>query len=205
MMMSKKTYIGIYAASFGLFLLTIIALSAMFGFDSIQKSNDAVDTAIAYAARIWIYALLQFLIVHAVFNFLLLAQMWDAIQDGQTTISVGKAIGFLFVPLFNIYWFFRVWKSFPTEYNNYVDRYALPVPHLAGKVFFAYPILLLAGILFVPLLALPPFFVAVISNACNAVNALDEAVRERRNQLMQSPIQNQMPPRRRQEQSMARG
>ncbi len=115
MMMSKKTYIGIYAASFGLCLLTIIALSAMFVFGSIQKSNDAVDTAIAYAARIWIYALLQFLIVHAVFNFLLLARMWDAIQDGQTTIAVGKAIGFLFVPLFNIYWFFRVWKSFPTE------------------------------------------------------------------------------------------
>jgi hypothetical protein len=205
MLMSKKMYVGIYAASFGLCLLTIIALGAMFVFGSIQKSNYAVDMAIAFAARIGIYALLQFVIAHTVCSFLLLARMWGAIQDGQTTITVGKAVGFLFIPLFNFYWIFRVWRSYPTEYNNYIDRYALPVPHLAGKVFAAYPILLLAGILFVPLLALPFVFIAVISKTYDAVNVLGEAVQERRNQLVQSPIHYQMPPRRIQEQSVVRG
>ncbi len=181
MLMSKKLYIGIYAASFGFGLLTVIALGAGLIFGAIQKSDDA---AIASVVRIGIYASLQFAVVHAVYNCLLLNRMWRAIQDGQTTITVGKAIGFLFIPLFNVYWIFRAWGSFPTEYNRYVDRYGLPVEPLAGRAFIAYPILiLLAGILYVPLLALPFVFVVVASNACDAVNRLNEAVRERRNQL----------------------
>jgi len=183
MLMPKKMYIGIYAASFGLCLLMIIALGAMFTFGLVQKSNYTVDMAIAYTVRFGIYAYLQFVIVHAVYNFLLLARMWSAIQDGQTAITVGKAIGFHFIPLFNIYWIFRAWGSYPTEYNNYIDRYALPVEPLSDRVFVAYPVLLvLAGILYVPLLALPIVFVAVIANVCDAVNRLCEAVRERRNQ-----------------------
>jgi len=201
--MTKKNYIGIYAASFGLCFLAIIVFGATFVFGSIQKSDDA---AILYAGRFGIYALLQFVFVHAVFNFLMLARMWCVIQDGQTTITVGRAIGFLFIPLFNIYWVFRVWRSFPTEYNNYIDRYSLPVPPLSDRVFVVYPILLLlAGILYLPLFALPFVFVAVISKTYDAVNALDGAVQERRNQLMQTPIQNQMPPSRIHEQSTARG
>lgn len=179
-MMSKKKYIGIYAASFGLCSLTIIALGAWFVFGGARENDGA---ATAHAARIGIYAVLQFVLIHAIFNFLLLARMWNAIQDGQTSITVGRAIGLTFVPVFNVYWIFRAWGGFPVEYNNYVDRYALPVPHLPNKIFIAYPILLLAGILSVPLVALPFVFVAVSAKTCAAVSALDEAVRERRNQL----------------------
>jgi len=204
-MMSKKMYIGIYAASLGVWLLMIAAPGATFIFGVMQKNDYAVDTAIAYAAQFGIPAYLQLVIVHLVFNFLILARMWSAIQDGQTTITVGKASGFLFIPFFNVYWIFKAWRSFPTEYNNYIDRYALPVPPLAGGMFVAYPILLLAGILYVPLLVLPFVFISVISKSCDAVNALDEAVRERRSQLMRSPIQNHKSPNRRYEQSAARG
>ncbi len=190
MLMAKKMYIGIYAASFGFGLLTWIALGAGFVFGSIQTSDDA---AIAHVRQIALYAFLQFAVVHAVYNCLLLNRMWCAIQDGQTRITVGKAIGYLFIPLFNIYWIFRAWASFPTEFNRYIDRYGLPVEPLAGKAFVAYPILLLlAGILYVPLLALPFVFVIVASNACDAVNRLDEAVRERRNQLSANRTPNQL-------------
>lgn len=191
--MSKKLYIGVYATSFGLCFLTIIGLGGWLVFGLMLKNDAAINSAIASAAGIGVYAYLQFALVHAVYNFLLLARMWNAIQDGQTTITVRRAIGFLFVPFFNIYWIFRAWGSFPTEYNLYVDRYGLPVPPLAGRVFVAYPVvLLLAGILYVPLLALPFVFIVVISNACCAVNVLDEAVRERRNQLLANQTPNQL-------------
>jgi hypothetical protein len=181
MLISKKMYIGIYAASFGFVLLTWIVLGAGFVFGSIQTSDE---TAIAFVRRIGIYASLQFAIVHSVYNCLLLHRMWCAIQDGQTSVTARMAIGFLFIPLFNIYWIFRAWASFPTEYNNYIDRYALPVEPLAGKWFVAYPILiLLAAILYVPLLAVPFVFIVVATNACAAVSRLDEAVRTRRGEL----------------------
>lgn len=174
-------YIGIYAASFGLCLLTTIALGASFAFGSIQRSDEA---AIYSAVRIEIYVALQFAVVHAVYNCLLLYRMWRAIQDGQTSVTARRAIGFLFVPLFNVYWIFKAWASFPTEYNNYIDRYALPVEPLAGKWFVWYPVLIiLAAILYVPLLAVPFVFIIVASNACDAVSRLDEAVRTRRDEL----------------------
>ena len=163
----------------------LIGVSAMYFAGLAQQSDRAIEAATNF------FAYAQFVAVHAVINFLLLHRMWRAIQDGQTTITVGKAIGYLFIPLFNIYWIFRAWGSFPTEFNRYIDRYGLPVEPLAGKAFVAYPILLLAGILYVPLLALPIVFIAVISNASDAVDHLDEAVRERRNELSANRTPNQ--------------
>ncbi len=191
--MSKKKYLGIYAASFALCLLTTIALGAAFVSGAVN-TND--ETAIRSAARIGIYAALQFAIVHTVYNCLLLRRMWCAIQDGQTPVTVRRAIGFTFIPIFNVYWIFRAWTSFPTEYNRYVDRYGLPLAPLAGKSFVAYPILLLlAGILYVPLFALPFVFIVVASNACDAVNRLDEAVRERRSELAAHRFEKRTPQR----------
>lgn len=191
MLMSKKTYVGIYAASFGLCLLTITALGALFVFGFVQRSDRALNQAIGYASGFGFFAYLQFVVVHAVYNFVLLARMWRTIQDGQTTVTVRRAIGFLFIPFFNVYWIFRAWGSFPGEYNRYVDRYDLPVAPLPGKIFVAYPILLLlAGILYVPLVALPFVFLGVISKVCCAVNRLDAAVRERRNEMSANEAPN---------------
>jgi hypothetical protein len=69
MSMSKKMYVGVYAASFGSCLLTAIALGAGFVYGAIQTSDE---TAIAFVRRIGIYASLQFAIVHSVYNRLLL-------------------------------------------------------------------------------------------------------------------------------------
>src|SRR6266852_5492001 len=33
-------------------------------------------------------------------------RMWSAIQDGHARTTPGKAVGLMFVPLFNVYWMF---------------------------------------------------------------------------------------------------
>ncbi len=193
-MMSKKLYIGIYAASFGFFLSVLLIVSVMFIYGLMNHDNYWVDMSITSALRFGIAAYIQFMLVHAVLNFLLLARMWSAIQDGQTEITVGKAIGYLFIPLFNVYWIFKAWGSFPIEYDRYVDRYALVVPPFSGGVFLTYPIvLLLTAIFSVPLVILPFIFLAVIAQTCDAVNALSGAVDARRNEMMLNRIQNQYP------------
>lgn len=180
----KKTYLGIYAASFGLFVTAIAGLGAGFVSGAIERTDA---TAVDAARRIGIYVFAQFAVVHTIFNCLLLHRMWSAIQDGQTTVTAPRAIGFLFIPLYNVYWIFRAWASYPAEFNRYVERYDLPVVPLARGRFVAYPILVLAAaIVYVPLLAVPFAFLAVARRACGAVDALDAAKRERREEMLAS-------------------
>ncbi len=193
--MSKKLYIGLYAASLGICLLTFLILSAVFIYGLAAKSHYAIEMAFSFSLNLGILAILQFLLVQTIYVFLMLAKMWGAIQDGQTEITVGKAIGFLFIPFFNIYWIFRAWGSFPAQYNAYVDRYQLPAPHLSGGIYTAYPILILLSALpFVGIVIaiIGTFvFLAIISKTCDAVNLLDATVQERHNNLSRALIQNQ--------------
>lgn len=184
MISSEKTYPGIYAASFGLFVTTIVGLGALFISGTIERIDQ---TEIDAARRIGIYVFGQFAVIHTIFNCLLLYRMWSAIQDGQTTITARRAIVFLFIPLYNVYWIFRAWASYPAEFNRYVERYDLPVVPLARGQFVAYPILILAAaIVYVPFLVVPFAFLAVARRACGAVDALDTAKRERREEMLAS-------------------
>ena len=128
-MMSKKMYLGFYAASLLLFLLSSIPILVLLIVDVFMQVHEyngyRLENYIAPLTLLVIFGYGQFLIVQTVYVFLILSRMWGAIQDGQTPITVGKAIGYLFIPFFNIYWIFKAWGGFPTEYNNYIDRYGL--------------------------------------------------------------------------------
>lgn len=173
--MSKKLYIGIYSASFVLLVLFGIITGLIIAL-GIDRQSRAVENWLPGFAVLIIG---QFLLIHIVLYFVVLAKMWGAIQDGQTEITVGKAIGFLFIPIFSLYWVFRAWGSFPTEYNKYIERYGLAIPKLSSGVFVAFPLLMLLSALYLPILALPFVFMALISKASDAVNNLNTAAAAR--------------------------
>ena len=103
----------------------------------------------------------------------ILYKVWAAIQDGITTTTPGKAVGFLFIPFFNIYWLFRAWGGYPNEYNAFVDRYRLGVPKLSGALFTMFPVLVLLTAIFVlPILIIPFVTLFLVAHACDAVNNL---------------------------------
>jgi hypothetical protein len=52
--------------------------------------------------------------------------LWERIQDDVTEITPGRAIGFLFIPFFNIAWLFKVWAGYASELNAFRERYGLP-------------------------------------------------------------------------------
>lgn len=181
--MNKKLYTGIFSFSLGAFLLFGILLGAAALMQNFVWYQEQPGLGVQLLAILGILGLVQFLIVQMIYTFVILWKMWSSIQDGFARATPGKAVGFLFIPFFNIYWIFQVWGGFPTDYNNYVDRHRLSVPHLSSGLFTTYPVLvLLTAIPFLGILVALVnmfLFVAIISKTCDAVNALADNASKR--------------------------
>ena len=103
-------------------------------------------------------------------------KMWASIQDGYARTSPGKAIGFLFIPFFNIYWAFQAICFFSKDYNSFVDRHSVDAPRLPEGLFLAFTILIFTT--WIPVIGLLLLFVnyfiglAMVLKICDGVNAL---------------------------------
>jgi hypothetical protein len=107
----------------------------------------------------------------------LLYKAWASIQDGRARTTPGRAVGFMFIPVFNLYWSFRVIYGFAEDYNRFLDRYQIKAKKLSLFGFGAYVVLSITswvplpfrGLLTLYLLVLHFF---VIARTCDAINAL---------------------------------
>ncbi len=53
---------------------------------------------------------------------------WRTIQDGNARTTPGKAIGLMFIPLFNLYWAFVLIAGFAKDYNAFCRRHGIGNP-----------------------------------------------------------------------------
>jgi hypothetical protein len=70
-------------------------------------------------------------------SYVFIYKQWKAIDDGQARTTPGKAIGYLFIPFFNIYWAFNIFFGWPTDYNKYIQRYGIQAPQLSQGLWIA--------------------------------------------------------------------
>ena len=109
---------------------------------------------------------------------ILVYKMWKAIQDGHARTSPGKAIGFLFIPFFNLYWIFQAFWGFSVDYNAFIERHSIAANKLPAGLFLTYAILSVVSA--VPYLGILPgmaafvIFMILVVMICNAVNALPD-------------------------------
>lgn len=101
----------------------------------------------------------------AMMHFVLIHRMWQSVQDNQARMTPGRAVGFMFIPLFNLYWVFEVFPGFATDYNAYVDRHGLRAPKLSRG--------LLVAMVLIPGLNLILYWIA-IGKICDGVSQLSE-------------------------------
>lgn len=87
------------------------------------------------------------LLVGVIFWAVLLYKSWSAIQDGQVRATPGKAVGFLFIPFFNLYWIFQCVWGFAVDYNAYASRKGITSPKLNENLFLAFCILTLVSLI----------------------------------------------------------
>lgn len=145
-----------------------------------------IGSAFLLATALVIYA--------AVMVSVLLYKAWRAIQDGHARTTPGKAVGFLYIPLFSFYWAFQVFPGLARDYNRFVERHGLNAAKLPAGVFLAHvivacaiSILPLASTLeSLPVLAAVASFIMalelvlfliVVSTTCDAINAIPDSLR----------------------------
>jgi hypothetical protein len=90
----------------------------------------------------------SFAVAFAWVVFLILTyEMWAAIQDGHVRTTPGKAVCYLFIPLYGLHWLFLAYWGFAKDCSAYIDRhddihsaaFKLPV-----GLFLSYPVVMVA-------------------------------------------------------------
>lgn len=115
----------------------------------------------------------------------LLYKSWAAIEDDYARTTPGKAIGFLFIPLFNIYWTFQSIWGLSKDFNDYLYRHTVSTTKLSEGLFLAYCLVncvlcILSFTIWIPLLGLVLLIaqyiisLRMVSSLCDAINAVAE-------------------------------
>ena len=162
-----------------------------------RRGDEQIMTILAsmVGTLLWfvILSVIPFLVL-SVMHLIEVYRMWNAIDDGQTRMTASKALGFLFIPFFSLYWIFQVWGGFPTDYNGYVNRHNLQnkVPLLESPLYTAVPVLAILSGFLIPLPILLVAVYLVMRKNNQAIDLLQNALGESGNQatsnVMHSPV-----------------
>jgi hypothetical protein len=63
------------------------------------------------------------MMISLVLYFILMYKFWKIIQDDYARTTPGKAVGFLFIPVFNFYWYFVAYVGLAKDQNKYIVRH----------------------------------------------------------------------------------
>ncbi len=108
-----------------------------------------------------------------------LYKAWNLVQDGRARTTPGRAIGFLLIPFFNLYWVFVVLRGLALELNRHAHRHEIRIKPVSEGL--ALTCCILALCCFVPPLAavtLPAavvMLVMLLNSVKNAAATIAEA------------------------------
>ena len=90
-----------------------------------------------------------FLVCSVLIELSLFYKMWNAIQDSKAYTSGAKAVGLLFIPVFNIYWALCMLTGFAEDYNSFIRRHSVTAKNLSLILFFVYAAAFILSVTFV--------------------------------------------------------
>jgi hypothetical protein len=106
------------------------------------------------------------MMVSWIFFYINIYRAWLCLQAGAPSTTPGKAVGFLFIPFFNIYWIFVAINGLPKDWNRIVASYddLKAAPKLSETTFLMFCI----GMFFAPLALIMVF--PMMSQLCKGIN-----------------------------------
>lgn len=135
-----------------------------------ESLNPAALGIIGLGLIFWVSA--------SVLGLIYLYRAWALLQPGHPRTTAGKAVGLLFIPLFNFYWFFVCYAGWSKDWNRIRSSHAnlAHLPSSSNALFLAGPICLVASL--IPefsTFATPVVFIIflmITHKMCQIVNAL---------------------------------
>lgn len=148
----------------GLMLLAVLGRNAAGGGNQEVTSGQAIGAvvAMALAGAGYLLSILSFIPFY-----MTIYRAWKCLQPGGLARTPpGKAIGFMFIPFFNIYWLFQAIYGLANDWNRTMDTYPdlKSAPRLSPGVFLTCCI----GFFLQPLGLIMMF--PVVSQMCKGVN-----------------------------------
>ena len=108
-------WFGLFGGGFLLSLIASLSLAA-------AASKGSAGTGVfAILAMVGAYGLMAWA---GVLTYMYLYRAWKLIQPGNVRTTPGKAIGFLFIPFYNIYWMFVAIGGLPADWNRVMSSHS---------------------------------------------------------------------------------
>lgn len=115
------------------------------------------------------------LITGAVLCYIYIYRMWYMIQGPYARTTAGKAVGFLFIPFYSLYWIFVAYYGWAQDYNKFIQGYNMQdAPRMPEGLFLAMCISTLLSAIpkigFLASLANIILFLVGFNYICKAIN-----------------------------------
>ena len=160
-------YLGFTIAGIVLmFFLVIVAIAASAG----GMDDEAVGVMAAFMGILFLGTMIPALVFFCQTLYL----SWQAIDDDNfARTTPGRAVGFLFIPFFNLYWIFVAYHGLAQDLNQYISRHNLASARRANEgTALAYCILnILCNIPIINYLALIPMVILFFITMNNLKNS----------------------------------
>ena len=145
-----------------------------------EEMASGINTAIISGVGILLIGLI--IITPAmILSYIFVYRAWYLLQPGGARTSPGKAVGFLFIPIFQYYWSFVCYHGWAQDWNRIRKSHSnlTSIPAVSEGLFLTKPICFLATALpLIQFLALGGSIIImplIISNICKVVNAMADA------------------------------
>lgn len=105
--------VSFYVVGFLLMILSAVALAVL------QQPQSGVDPQVAGTiGGIGVLAGLVLFTWASVLILIYLYRAWKIVHPAHARTTPGKAVGFLFIPFFNLYWIFEAYRGWAVDYNK---------------------------------------------------------------------------------------
>jgi hypothetical protein len=143
------------------FLFMFLAISA----------DNKIDEAFSLSMGCLLILSSALFLVDTVLLLILLHRCWALLEDTPGATSPGKAVGLLFVPIFNLFWVFVAVYGLARALNAHLSSCQVRKPHASEGLGLAVCIVWSVSLLgLVPGLAVPPILVlALLLSLANSV------------------------------------
>ncbi len=119
----------------------VSSVSVEFGGRTIYWDTLAPEERLLLASAMGLFLLST--VARLIVFFVLLYRCWALIQDGYPQTTPGKAVGFWFIPVFNLYWVFVAVRGLAEDLNRYASRRRLRAREVNVAVATVYAIVLM--------------------------------------------------------------